>query len=82
MIRRKRVIEQYRPEDKPIELATFAFDGHRLLAAYHDAAAQRMFEVHGIMGRDRHLTTADGAMFFDGLEAAFRRSSCLRVVAD
>lgn len=80
MIRRKRVMAKY-ADEPAIEVATFAFDGERLLASYRDEASRRMF-AKGIAGADRYLTPDDGAAFFDGLDAAFRRSSALRVVTD
>lgn len=81
MIRRKRIVAQY-GDEPAVEVATFAFDGERLLAAYRNSEAQRMFVDDGIVARDGYLKPDDGAAFFDGLDTAFRGSSVLRVVAD
>lgn len=80
MIRRKRVMERY-ADEPAVEVATFAFDGVRLLASYLDDATRQLF-AEGIAGPDRLLTPDDGSVFFDGLDAAFARSSTLHVVAD
>lgn len=80
MIRRKRLVQQY-GDGPATELATFAFDGHRLLAHYATTDAQRRF-ARGIIVGDDTVTPDDAGRFFDGLDEYYARSSSVTVVAD
>lgn len=81
MIRRKRLVQQY-ANSPTVELASFAFDGVRLLAHYADDSVQQRF-AHGIrVGEDYVTPDGDAQRFFDGLEAYYARSSSVSVIAD
>ena len=81
MIRRKRV---YRtgPDGQSEPVATFAFDGERLLAHYDDELFRRRCEQRGIAVDLDVVRTDRPAAFFDALDAFCARSSKLSIASD
>lgn len=75
--RRKRVSYTYMGS-APVELATFTFDGRRLLATYRDKPTEAMF-ARGISSSAGRIKPEDGAVFFDHLDDALARSSTMIV---
>lgn len=68
-------------------LATFQLiDGDAVLATYHDDSYRDEVEEDGITmvvdGQLRGVHPSDGRMFFDGLEAAYARSTLRRVIEE
>lgn len=65
-------------------LATFRLDGDTVTPDYHDADYREEVEVDGITmvvdGALRGMHPSDGRAFFDGLDAAYARSTLRRVV--
>lgn len=80
MIRRKKILRTR--GDQSVAVATFAFDGARLLAHYDDDLFRMECEQSGISVGVRRVRPSDQAEFFDALDGLCARSSTLSIIAD
>ena len=80
MIRRKRILRTR--DDASVPVATFAFDGERLLAHYDDDLFRLECESGGISTGIRRVYPSDPAAFFAALDGLCARSSTLSIIAD